>query len=227
MISIIIPVFNQADKIGACLDSILLQSYQNFEVIIVDDGSSDNIDSVLDSYRQKLNLKIVKQKNQGANIARNNGYKLSNGEYLLFCDADIFLRKDMLEKMHSNLVSSEASYVYSSHTFGFKKFKLWEFDEEKLRQMPYIHTTSMIKKIDFPGFDSQIKRLQDWDLWLTMLENKKIGKWIPEYLFNVEAGGTMSSWIPSIFYKVFPFLPSVKKYKKSVQIIKNKHNIHN
>ena len=225
MISIIIPVYNQADKISACFDSILKQNYKDYEIIVVNDGSSDNIDSVLDLYKEKLNLKIVNQENQGANVARNNGFRISSGEYLLFCDADIVLREDMLEKMHNTLTKSKVSYVYSSHVFGFKKFKLWEFDEEKLKQMPYIHTTSLIKRDDFPGFDATVRRLQDWDLWLTMLENNKKGKWIPEYLFNVEDGGTMSSWIPRFFYKVFPFLSSVKKYKKSVQIIKSKHNL--
>ena len=225
MISIVIPVYNQSDKISACFDSILKQSYKDYEIIVVNDGSSDNIDSVLNLYREKLDLKIVNQENQGANVARNNGFQKSSGEYLLFCDADIVLRDDMLEKMHNTLTSGDASYVYSSHVFGFKKFKLWKFDEEKLKQMPYIHTTSLIKRKDFSGFDVKIKRLQDWDLWLTMLENGKKGKWIPEYLFSVKDGGTMSSWIPSFYYKLFPFLSSVKKYKKSVQIIKNKHNL--
>ena len=225
MISIIIPVYNQSDKISACLDSILKQNYNNYEIIIVNDGSSDNIDSVLKLYKEKIDLKIINQENQGANVARNNGFEKSSGEYLLFCDADLVLREDMLEKMQNTLANSDAGYTYSSHVFGLKKFKLWEFDEEKLKQMPYIHTTSLIKRKDFPGFDINLKRFQDWDLWLTMLENNKTGKWIPEYLFKVEDGGTMSSWIPGFFYKLFPFLPSVKKYKKSVKIIKDKHKL--
>jgi len=225
MISIIIPVYNQADKIGACLDSILEQSFKDYEIIIVNDGSTDNIGEVLSEYSEKAKLQTVNQANRGANSARNKGYNISSGEYLLFCDADIVLRNDMLEKMINIIKNTDYSYAYSSHKFGFKKFPLWEFDEERLKKMPYIHTTSLIKRKDFPGFDLSVKRLQDWDLWLTMLENGKRGKWIPEYLFEVADGGTMSSWIPSFFYKLFPFLSSVKKYKKSVEIIKKKHNI--
>ncbi len=227
MISIIIPVYNQADKISLCLDSIKNQTYKKYEIIVVNDGSKDKVSEVLTKYQQKFStrFKIINQENQGSNFARNNGSKFARGDYLLFCDADIVLRDDFLETMLSALKSSGRSYAYSSHKFGFKNFNLWKFDEAKLKQMPYIHTTSLIKKDDFPGFDENIKRLQDWDLWLTMLENGKKGIWIDEYLFQVESGGTMSSWMPSFVYKIFPFLPKVRKYKKSVQIIKEKHNI--
>ncbi|MDA3839668.1 MAG: glycosyltransferase family A protein [Patescibacteria group bacterium] len=227
MISIIIPVYNQADKISYCLDSIIKQTYKHYEIIVVNDGSKDKISDVLNSYQRKFStrFKIINQENQGSNFARNNGFKFARGEFLLFCDADIVLREDFLEKMLHALKQSGRSYAYSSHKFGFKNFSLWKFDEARLKQMPYIHTSSLIKKDDFPGFDENIKRLQDWDLWLTMLENGKKGIWIDEVLFEVESGGTMSSWTPSFTYKLFPFLPKVIKYKKSVAIIKNKHNL--
>lgn len=227
MISIIIPIFNQAKKIPDCLDSIAAQTYKNYEIIVVNDGSKDKVGRVLERYREKFSpkIKIVHQRNQGANVARNNGFKISKGEFLLFCDADIVMRRDMLQNMLQKIREENVSYVYSSHKFGFKKFRLWKFDEEKLKQMPYIHTTSLIRREDFPGFDEKIKRLQDWDLWLTMLENGKKGFWVDDYLFEVKDGGTMSSWMPSIFYKIFPFLPKVKKYKRSVAIIKEKHNL--
>lgn len=227
MISIIIPVYNQADKISDCFDSIAKQSYMNYEIIVVNDGSKDGIDSVLEKYKKLFSprIRIIHQENQGANVARNNGFKLARGEFVIFCDADIVMEEDMLIKMLRVIKKSEASYVYSSHKFGFKKFRLWAFNEDRLRQMPYIHTTSLIKKEDFPGFDESVKRLQDWDLWLTMLENGKKGVWIDEFLFAVKSGGTMSSWMPSIFYKIFPFLPKVIKYRKSVETIKKKHNL--
>ncbi|PLX22191.1 hypothetical protein C0584_00350 [Candidatus Parcubacteria bacterium] len=226
MISIIIPVYNQADKISFCLDSILNQCFKDYEIIVVNDGSDDNIEKVLAGFKNKFDkFKVINQVNQGAQAARNNGFKQSNGEYLLFCDADIVMREDMLEKMFNKIKSSDRSYVYSSHKFGPKIFRLWEFDEERLRQMPYIHTSSLIKRSDFPGFDESVKRLQDWDLWLSMLEKSKKGTWIDEVLFEVKDGGTMSTWLPSFAYKLFPFLPSVKKYKKSVETIKKKHNL--
>ncbi len=228
MISIIIPVFNQAKKLDNCLKSIKNQIYNNYQIIIVNDGSTDNIGEIVKKHLDYFNfrLKIIDQKNQGSNNARNRGAKSAQGEFLLFCDADIELYPKMLEKMHQALETNHnASYAYCSFFWGNKKFGLNSFDPDKLKQMPYIHTTSLIRREHFPYFDTSIKRFQDWDLWLTMLEQGRSGVWVNEFLFKVATGGTISNWLPSFFYKFFPFLPSVKKYHESVQIIKEKHGI--
>jgi len=88
----------------------------------------------------------------------------------------------------------------------------------------YIHTTSLIRKKHFPGFDKKLKRFQDWDLWLTMLDRGYKGKFIPEILFQVKPGGTMSKWLPKGVYKL-PFLKQVQKYKEAEKIIKAKHKL--
>lgn len=228
MISIIIPVWNQADKINKCLDSLKLQTYKDFEIIIVNDGSQDNIHEVLNIYKKEFKkFLVINQVNSGPNYARNRGLREAVGDYLIFSDADLVFRVDALEVMLNTLNRSpEASYVYPSHRFGKKLFRLWEFDEEKLKKMPYIHTTALVRKEQFPGFDENIKRLQDWDVWLTMLKNGHKGKWIPEVLFEIiDTNATMSSWLPSFAYKFFPFLPKVKKYKNAVEIIKKKHSL--
>lgn len=230
MISIIIPVYNQAKKLAKCLESIKNQTYVNYEVIIVDDGSTDNINEIYEKYKQHfgLRLELISQENHGANPARNKGLEHAKGEFLLFCDADLIMEPNMLKSMHDALADNQgASFAYSSFYFGRKKFKLWPFNPEKLKQMPYIHTTSLIRKEHFPvtGWDNKIKRLQDWDLWLTMLDNGHNGLWIDKYLFKVQGGGTMSSWLPSFSYYLFPFLPKVINYKKAVTVIKHKHNL--
>lgn len=226
-VSIIIPLYNQASKVLECLDSIIDQTYKNYEVIIVNDGSTDSPEEKMKKGNRKFdNLKIISQSNQGAAQARNNGFNIASGEYVLFCDADIILENTMLEKMVNILEeNSNISYVYSSFYWGKKLFKLFEFSGEKLKSMPFIHTTSLIRRKDFPGFDPSLKKFQDWDLWITMLFNGHVGRWIPQVLFKVETGGTMSSWIPKIFYKYFPFLPQVKKYNQALKIIKIKHNL--
>jgi glycosyltransferase involved in cell wall biosynthesis len=231
MISIIIPIYNHADKLSRCLDSILKQSYKDYEVIIVNDGSTDNVEEVFERYKQNFNLstlifQLITQENNGANSARNRGHKEASGEYLLFCDADIEMEPEMLEIMLKTLESNpKASFTYSSFKYGFKTFKLGPYDAKKLKQMPYIHSTSLIRKEHFLGWDEKIKRLQDWDLWLTMLEQGHTGFWVDKILFKVSTGGTMSSWLPSFVYKLFPFLSSVKKYNNAVQIIKEKHKL--
>jgi glycosyltransferase involved in cell wall biosynthesis len=230
MISIVIPVYNQAKKLEKCLASIKNQTYENYEIIIINDGSTDNIEEIYQKYKNLFGLKIdiTSQVNSGSNSARNIGFKRAKGEFLLFCDADLILNLDMLKVMHNMLVYNlDASYVYSSFLYGHKKFKLWPFDAEKLKQMPYIHSTSLVRREHFPknGWDESLKRLQDWDVWLTMLENGHTGIWIDKILFKVQSGGTISNWLPSFFYKLLPFLPKVKKYKQAVNIIKKKHNL--
>ena len=232
MISIIIPLYNSQKTISQTLESILAQNYTKYEVIIVNDGSRDASLEIINSgqekfWSRKIRYKIINQENHGAPHARNQGYQASRGNYLLFCDADIILDRDCLRIMRDTLENNpQASYAYSSFRWGRKLFKLFPFDKEKLKKMPYIHSTSLIRKSDFPqcGWDAQIKKLQDWDLWLAFLSETKIGIFIDRVLFQVQTGGTMSSWLPSFAYKLFPFLPQVRKYNEARKIILKKYS---
>jgi len=230
MISVIVPIHNQADKFEACFRSLIAQTEKDWELILVDDGSTDEIQDLIERLRLDINserFKFFSKINEGSNPTRNFGFKHSRGEYLLFCDADVILEPRMLETMKRTLEQHpEVSFVFSSFNYGPKLFRLFPYDEARLRSMPYIHTTSLIRRHDFPGFDPAIKRLQDWDLWLTMLEAGKRGMWIDQVLFTTQLGnGHISSWLPSFVYKLLPFLPSVKKYKQSIQIVKQKHQL--
>ncbi|MEI7451847.1 MAG: glycosyltransferase family A protein [Candidatus Falkowbacteria bacterium] len=232
MISVIIPVYNQADKITTTLDSLIKQSYQDLEIIIVNDGSRDGLDLVLENYfktiETKIGFMVLHQANGGAPAARNAGFKKSRGEYLFFCDADAVLDYQALEIMLASLnTHPEVSYVFSSFYWGKKLFRLEEFSESKLKQMPYIHTMSLIRRSNFPatGWDESIKKLQDWDLWLTMLEAGHRGLWIDQILFKVTPGGHISSWLPAAAYSLFPFLPQVQKYNAALKIVKTKHHL--
>ena len=229
-ISVIIPAYQHSKELPKCFESIFVQTLKPFEIIVVNDGSTDNTAEVLARYKDRI--KIINQENNGANAARNRGFDESSGDFVIFCDADIIFEQDALEKMHKTLADNlDASYAYSSFKFGFKIFKLWPFDGDKLKQMPYIHTSSLIRREHFPRFDEKIKRLQDWDLWLTMLEKSHTGVWIPEVLFYVEPRKDgMSEWIPSFLYKIsWPILgftpKAIEKYKTAEAVIKKKHNL--
>ncbi|MBU1177659.1 glycosyltransferase family 2 protein [Patescibacteria group bacterium] len=231
LISIIVPTYQGEKTIKQCLDSIFAQTFSSFEVIVIDDGSTDNTGSILQSYQPKI--KLIKQKNSGnANIARNRGIQNAAGQYLLFCDDDIITKPDLLAKMVTALKNNpDKSYAYSSFYFGWKKFPLWPFSATKLRQLPYIHTCSLIRREHFPSFDEKINKLQDWDLWLTLLAAGHTGTWIPEFLFKVQPKKEgISSWLPSVVYKI-PWnkfgikIKSLEKYKKAEEIIRNKHKL--
>ena len=240
LISIIIPTYNHRTALEKCLASIAAQTFKDFEVIVVDDGSTDGTynslllplslrGSDLPAGQAGRGLQVLRhEKNRGAPAARNTGLQKAKGEYLLFCDADVVMRSDMLQKMYDALqMHPEASYAYSSFKFGWKTFRLLPFDGEKLKRMPYIHSTSLIRRAHFPkvGWDESLKRLQDWDLFLTMLEEGHTGAWIPDILFTISARrGGYSNWLPSFFYKI-PWLASVKKYRVAEAIVKKKHHL--
>jgi glycosyltransferase involved in cell wall biosynthesis len=232
LISVIIPSFEHAHSLPFCLASILGQTYKNVEIIVVDDGSTDGTSDVLKGYDGKIT--VVSQSNQGSNPARNRGLKEAKGEYVIFADADVVMKPEMLLKLKTALDNNPAvSYAYSGFTFGWKTFKGTEFSQKKLKQLNFIHTTALVRKSDFPGFDESIRRLQDWDVWLTMLEQKKIGVLVPEVLFNVRIDGASrigSSWLPKIVYrfpwKILPWKPMrIEKYEAARKIILDKHSL--
>jgi len=232
MISVIIPIYNQAEKLGRTLESLNKQTYRDLEIIIVNDGSTDNPEKVFTDFlaanQTELSFYFLNQENKGAPAARNNGARNAKGDYFFFCDADAVLEPDALESLLSALSAvPTASYAYSSFKWGSRLFKGRPFDAAQLKKAPYIHTMALIRRADFPetGWDISIKKFQDWDLWLTMLENNKVGIFVDKLLFTVAPGGTMSSWLPSFAYKLCPFLPAVKKYKAAMAIIYQKHNL--
>lgn len=220
-VSVVIPVYNASKTLARCLESVFNQQGIAVEVIAVNDGSRDESIDILSRYGQRVT--IINQANHGAAHARNQGAKVATAQYIIFVDADIVLAPDALQTMVKALTEHpEASYAYSQFKFGMKTFTLWPFDPERLKKMPYIHTTSLIRREHFPGFDVKLKRFQDWDVWLTMLSRGYTGTYVPRILFNVAPGGTMSSWLPKLIYKI-PFLPSVKAYRQAERIIKEKH----
>lgn len=238
-VDIVIPVYNQSRALIECLKCLRLQTFQDFQVIIVDDGSTDGVENTVQlflraqniqtkNFREELSTKtrFIRQKHQGASIARNTGATLSRAEYILFCDADVIPNKNLIKYTLQTLKNNpNKSYSYTSFKYGWKKFKLWKFSGETLKKMPYIHTTSLIRRAHFPGFDPALKKFQDWDLWLTMLEHGYEGIWIPKYLFSVRPGGTMSKWVPKFFYRYFRKNKNVQEYRQGMEIIQKKHHL--
>ena len=99
-ISIIIPVYNVKKYLRECLDSILAQSYKDFEIIIVDDGSTDSSGNICDEYSMKYeNIKVLHKNNNGLSSARNAGLDIAQGEYILFFDCDDVVSPIMLETL--------------------------------------------------------------------------------------------------------------------------------
>lgn len=96
--SIIIPVYNVEQYIKKCLDSVINQTYKNYEVIVVNDGTKDNSMDIVKNY----DVKIINQKNAGLSAARNTGVKHASGEYIVFLDSDDYIEKDLLDKLNKS-----------------------------------------------------------------------------------------------------------------------------
>jgi glycosyltransferase involved in cell wall biosynthesis len=232
MISIIIPIYNQANKLSKTLLSLEKQTTQNFEVILINDGSNDQPDKVFAQFSKRSKAKgglfYYSQENQGAPAARNFGFKKSQGEFIFFCDADTILRPHALETLRDALeFKLKASFSYSDFKWGRKTFKTGEFSASRLKKEPYIHTMSLIRRDDFSDFswDESLKKFQDWDLWLSMSKKGKFGVYVNKILFSVIPGGHISSWLPAFAYKYLTWLPAVKKYHKAKEIILKKHDL--
>lgn len=109
LISIIIPVYKVEDYLERCVDSVLNQTYENIEVILVDDGSPDKCGEMCDKYAQKHdNVIVIHQKNQGLSAARNTGIRTAKGQFLGFVDSDDFIEKNMYELLYDVLEVNNA-----------------------------------------------------------------------------------------------------------------------
>ncbi|MBE6024850.1 MAG: glycosyltransferase [Cellulosilyticum sp.] len=109
LISVIVPTYNVEKYISKCLDSIISQTYENIEIIVVNDGSTDNSLSIVEEYEKKdARIKVFSQKNQGLSAARNTGIDNSKGEYLLFIDSDDYIETNMIEVLENNIRENNA-----------------------------------------------------------------------------------------------------------------------
>lgn len=100
LISIIVPIYNTAKYLPKCLDSIITQTYKNLEIILINDGSTDNSGEIIKKYTKKdKRIKTINQENQGQSNARNNGLKIASGNYISFIDSDDTIEPNFIEKL--------------------------------------------------------------------------------------------------------------------------------
>lgn len=109
LVSVIVPVYNVEQYLNKCVDSIINQTYSNIEIILVDDGSTDNSGKICDKYAlNDKRVKVIHKSNGGLSDARNRGIDVSGGKYLAFIDSDDWIEPDMIEKMYNNAIENNA-----------------------------------------------------------------------------------------------------------------------
>lgn len=183
-VSVIIPAYNAAEFMGETLDSVFAQTFTRFEVIVINDGSSDTeeLERVLQRY--PANLRYIKQDNQGAAAARNAGLRAATGEFVAFLDADDTWVPAFLEKQMELLRSSKADLVFADallfgdsplegRTFMQMDPPRGEVTVENLLAVKVTVLTSTVLArraaiLDVGLFDVSLRRGQDFDLWLRL-----------------------------------------------------------
>lgn len=140
IVSIVIPVYNASQTLHTCLDSCICQNYNNYEVICVDDGSSDDSATVLNEYAEQHPgvIKIYRQVNKGVVEARDLGVEVSHGDYLFFLDADDTIPTDILKKMADIAHSTQADIIIGD---------IEHVDTERTHIMHYAHNVESGKQL--------------------------------------------------------------------------------
>lgn len=186
LISIIIPVYNRAHLIGETLESILVQTYSNWECIVIDDGSVDNTEGIVGEYVKKDNRfqfhKRPDNRVKGANACRNYGFELSKGEWIKWFDSDDVLLKNAIST-NSSYFNSEFDVVISSLEYvdyrGIKMDKKHNFiskntiEDYLIGKITFFTFTPTWRRMfliqQLSLFDENIFNLDDWDFNLRML----------------------------------------------------------
>lgn len=134
MVSVIIPIYNTENYLERCLESIRIQTYEDMEVIMVDDGSTDSSRSIANSFAEKDNrFRLFIQKNAGVSAARNYGLDIAKGEYILFVDSDDWLESQMVERLVDNMNIYDTEIACCQYDrnkcFDSVTVEVWERDE--------------------------------------------------------------------------------------------------
>ncbi len=191
-VSVIIPSYNHAQYIREAIESVLAQTYKDIEIIVVDDGSSDNTKEILSPYIKDGKIRYIYQENRGLAAARNTGVKAAQGRYIKFLDSDDFLYSEQIEQQVGQIKTSDNFFSISDHCLlrpngEIVKHKYYPADAE--RQLAYflgdnpapVHAYLVTKVLidRAGGFDETLKACEDWDLWIRILQEGAIIKHLP------------------------------------------------
>jgi glycosyltransferase involved in cell wall biosynthesis len=227
--SVIIPAYNQGQYLGEAIESVLRQTRQDFEIIVVDDGSTDDTRAVVAGYRDPR-IRYLYQQNQGLPAARNTGIRAAEGEYLSFLDSDDLFLPHKLELLTGQLEQHPEAGLAAGQAIPFDE---WGQHPDQLFDAPLpsdgarlllhnpLHVGSVVLRRSWQQrvglFDATLRSYEDWDLWLRLLRAGCPTHWVAEpvslYRFHtaqmVRTGDTMTRASFAVLDKTFaaPDLP--------------------
>ncbi|MDH3973179.1 MAG: glycosyltransferase [Deltaproteobacteria bacterium] len=205
VVSIVIPTFNRAHLLGLAINTVLSQTYRNFDLIIVDDASADNTEDIVNSFNDNRIRYCRHEKNRGGSAARNTGIKAARGEYIAFLDDDDeWLPRKLEQQVAKFSESSEkVGLIYCGYACVYQDRVVSEIIP-KLKGSIYRETlqscilggpTAIVKRecFDKSGFfDEDLKACQDWDLWIRIAKLYDFD-FVPEILAKYTLHGNQVS----------------------------------
>ncbi len=219
--SIIIPVYNASSTIARTVTSVLNQQFVNYEIIIVDDGSTDGTSLIIEQFKD-VRIRILVNDNQGPSASRNKGAELASGTYLIFLDSDDFFSENYLECTHHKLMDSNCRLAICAANF------IDEAGSVIKRVYPYVNESNygpllcgsyIMKRHLFNlmgGFDPKLFYSENSDLFLRIDLNKQISKKDIEIISNVNVNiQTINPLSRTLKYRS-------KKYQSTLHFL-NKH----
>jgi glycosyltransferase involved in cell wall biosynthesis len=204
--SIIVPTYNSSNTISKCLDSLTGQSYEDFEIIIIDACSSDNTLYLVKNYKEKYaNIRFISEKDDGIYDAMNKGAQLSTGEWLYFLGSnDYLINNKVLEELTKRVNMDEYEFVYgnvSSPEYGDKYDGA--FDREKIMNHNICHQALFVRRSlfnRFGGLNARYKLLADYDFNLhCMFDNSVRKKYVDLTIAYYSPGGVSSRSTDELF----------------------------
>ncbi len=204
LISVIVPIYNAENTLHVAIDSLINQSYQSIELIVVNDCSNDNTHNVLLQYQAKLtagtgiSMKIINhESNMGVATARNTGLNNVTGNYIYYVDADDFLDKNAIELMVDEILKTESDIVGCNWYLSFNQ------NERKMNQPSFVSPSEAIQKM--------LNGKMRWNLWLFMARRSLYEEYNIRFLDGMNMGEDMM-----VMIKLFTYAEKVSYLDKSL-----------
>ena len=190
-ISIVVPIYNVENYLEECIDSLISQTYSNLEILLIDDGSTDNSGKIADDYMKKdERIKVFHKKNGGLSDARNYGIIRAKGKYICFVDSDDYVSEDYVEFMMNNLIQNETKISACGYCYVFENKEIKEIKEINYKEIKnkyldddaqiysnvigYFNISFCNKLFDITLFDNILfpvgKKSEDWFIMYKILE---------------------------------------------------------
>lgn len=239
-VSIIVPCFNQAKYLPETLDSVLAQTYLNWECVIVNDGSPDNTEEIAKRYLDKdARFRYVRQENKGLASARNTGISNSDGEYILPLDSDDIILPAYVEKAINRFLGyPKTKLVYCrAELFGVhnREWNMKDYSYDSIIWNNCIFCSALYKRVDYNstcGYNPNMKHgFEDWDFWLSLLKKDDIVYQIDEILFryrtknNSMVSNLIQNHVEEMYIQIYKnhkelYEPYMEDYKNRVVLNK-------